>query len=273
MIHNFTRIFGKQTLSLCLGVGLVVGGAAMSAQAIQIGDRVWCDTNANGIQDVGEPGVNGVLVELFSCDGQFIMSTNTAVGPNGQDGWYMFIHDYDLYGTYYVKFHAPPGTIFTSQNQGSDPAADSNADPITGIAACTTAHDSTQDAGLICEPQGPGTGTPGYWVNHPQAWTVNSIVIGGVTYTKAQAIALMQLPVSKDKRLTMIPSLICAKLNVLAGCNSGCIADTIVHADAWMATYGGSPVKASSAAWSIGSPLNGELDAYNNGLLCAPHRN
>ena len=30
-------------------------------------------------------------------------------------------------------------------------------------------------------PCSPGTGTPGYWMNHPDAWPVEGIVIGGVT--------------------------------------------------------------------------------------------
>ncbi|MFT3894745.1 MAG: hypothetical protein QM730_24205 [Anaerolineales bacterium] len=38
---------------------------------------------------------------------------------------------------------------------------------------------------------GPGTGTPGYWKNHPEAWPVSSITIGEQTFTKDQAIALM----------------------------------------------------------------------------------
>ena len=28
----------------------------------------------------------------------------------------------------------------------------------------------------------------------------------------------------------------------------------------------------ASAAWAAGEPLHQTLDAYNNGLLCAPHR-
>ena len=41
-----------------------------------------------------------------------------------------------------------------------------------------------------------------------------------------------------------------------------------------MAIYGpvGSNVAASSAAWVAGEPLHKQMDAYNNGLLCAPHR-
>jgi hypothetical protein len=41
-----------------------------------------------------------------------------------------------------------------------------------------------------------------------------------------------------------------------------------------MITYGPVPrlVKANSAAWRMGEPIASRLDAYNNGLLCAPHR-
>ena len=49
---------------------------------------------------------------------------------------------------------------------------------------------------------GPGTGTPGYWKNHPNAWPVATIIVGGVPYTKAQAIAWLS-KVGKDKTTTI----------------------------------------------------------------------
>ncbi len=118
----------------------------------------------------------------------------------------------------------------------------------------------------------PGTGTPGYWQNHPDAWPVQEITIGGVTYTKAEAIAIIAAPVAKDKVYTMFPALVSAKLNVMIGNDPSCIQQTIDCADQWMATYGGHPVKANSQAWQQGEPLYCQLDAYNNGLLCAPSR-
>jgi hypothetical protein len=41
-----------------------------------------------------------------------------------------------------------------------------------------------------------------------------------------------------------------------------------------MATYGpvGTKVAASSSAWKVGEPHHRALDNYNNGRLCAPHR-
>jgi hypothetical protein len=119
----------------------------------------------------------------------------------------------------------------------------------------------------------PGTGTPGYWKNHPEAWPVDEITIGGLIYSKDQAIPLMKED-KHDKTTTMFRSLVAAKLNVLIGNDSSCIAETIAAADEWMVTYGpvGSDVKANSAAWKEGEPLYLMLDDYNNGLLCAPSR-
>ena len=83
----------------------------------------------------------------------------------------------------------------------------------------------------------------------------------------------MSKPEKGDKTLTVFRHLVSAKLNVLIGNESSCINGDITLADAWMALHPvGSGVKASSAAWTeIGGTAN-KLDNYNNGLLCAPHR-
>jgi hypothetical protein len=121
---------------------------------------------------------------------------------------------------------------------------------------------------------GPGTLTLGYWKNHPNAWPVSSITIGGTVYTKAQAINWMSTPVQGDKTKTMFAQLVSAKLNVILGNESGCIDQTIADADAWMALHPvGSGVGGGTTAWNIGAPLASQLDLYNNGFLCAPHQN
>ena len=120
----------------------------------------------------------------------------------------------------------------------------------------------------------PGTGTPGYWKNHPGAWPVQTIVVGGIEYTKAQALVWLG-KVGKDKTTTMFSSLVPAMLNVMIGNRSDCIASTIDLANDWMETYGpvGSAIAASSPAWAAeGEILHRQMDSYNNGQLCAPHR-
>lgn len=126
----------------------------------------------------------------------------------------------------------------------------------------------------IAEP--PGVATPGYWKNHPDDWPVEEITIGGVPYNKDDAISYMNTPPKGDMTYVMFNALVSAKLNV-AACNpSDCIDGTIAAADTWMVNYG--PVGAGVTAggpdspWREGEPLKNELDAYNNGLMCAPSR-
>lgn len=133
-------------------------------------------------------------------------------------------------------------------------------------------HDSQWDVYVICEPP-PGTGTPGYWKNHRNAWPVDSIMIGGTNYSVKEAISNLKKPEKGDKLRTMFRALVAAKLNVLVGNEDSCIADTIEAADNWMTTNGpigsDNKVHADSVAWSVGEPLAWLLDTYNNGNLCA----
>ena len=229
---------------------------------------VWNDTNNNGIQDAGETGIEGAKVFVCQvCDGTDTIAIET--GPNGS--YSLFVPG----GAYTIAVLIPTGTQASPSNVGDD-TLDSDGIPNgTGYSvALVGATGFATDFGFFTpSTQQPGTGTPGYWKNHPEAWPVSSITVGGVTYTKAQAIAWLG-KVGKDKTTTMFSSLVPAMLNVLIGNDGSCVNSTIVAANTWMATYGpvGSNVAASSYAWTIGEPLHIQMDSYNNGLLCAPHR-
>jgi trimeric autotransporter adhesin len=47
---------------------------------IEIGNRVWNDANRNGVQDAGEAGINGVIVELYDGATKVGTSTTNATG-------------------------------------------------------------------------------------------------------------------------------------------------------------------------------------------------
>jgi hypothetical protein len=228
---------------------------------------VWFDTNHNGIQDAGEAPIADAVVTL----GESSTATN-------EFGVYEFTVEP---GTYEIVVQIPPGTQATLSNVGPDDAADSDGvpddvgnsrAPVTLVSKAV--FNATTDFGFwIPAEQGPGTGTPGYWKNHPEAWPVQSITVGDVVYTKAEAIEWLEKP-GKDKAVTMFSSLVPAMLNVLAGNDDGCVASTIVAANEWMKVSGpvGRGVHAASLAWKLGEPLHRQLDNYNNGMLCAPHR-
>jgi hypothetical protein len=130
-------------------------------QPARLGDFVWRDTNGNGQQDPGEPGVNDVTATLLqnTPSGPVVIATTTTAPNGGQDGFYQFTNLPP--GEYVVVFsNLPASTGFTSPNQGDD-ATDSDANQITGRSAPVTLSpgDSVQtvDAGLV-EVTTPQTG-------------------------------------------------------------------------------------------------------------------
>ncbi|NWJ98555.1 MAG: carboxypeptidase regulatory-like domain-containing protein, partial [Chloroflexi bacterium] len=115
-------------------------------QPASLGDLVWLDTNQNGIQDVGETGVAGVVVTLFDSAGNQIAVTTTNASGN-----YLFTNLTP--GTYSIGFTPPTGYIFSPAGQGGNPTTDSNPNINTGrtglINLAAGQNDLTVDAGIF----------------------------------------------------------------------------------------------------------------------------
>jgi hypothetical protein len=251
-----------------------VAAAPASAQDVcpsgGVCGTVFDDANNDGVFQEGTEGVlEGVKVFVcVLCDGTDTIETET--GPDGT--FALFVEGGQ---TATISVLIPTGSQASPPNVGDD-GSDSDGVPDGGGFSVVTHlvdHTATDFGFFTPAVEQPGTGTPGYWKNHPEAWPVASITVGGVTYTKAQAISWLK-KVGKDKTTTMFSSLVPAMLNVMIGNDGSCVNPTIAAANAWMATHGpvGSGVHASSAAWTDGEPLHIILDNYNNGRLCAPHR-
>lgn len=222
-----------------------------------IGDRVWLDSDGDGIQDPIELGINGVSVTHINDQGYAVDGAITA-----GDGMYLLpveagTHDVQVD----VANFAPGGALYGMvSTTGGD----------LQTYTVTNANVLTFDFGYR-PANPPGTGTIGYWKTHPQAWPVSSITIGGVSYTKSQAIAIMNTPGRGDKTYDLFAQLVAAKLNVYMGNESSCVEDAIMAADAWLvANPVGSNVRGRK--WQPIEPVHALLDSYNNGNLCAPSR-
>ena len=125
----------------------IVGDCAIRREpfkqtSILLGNRVWLDKNKNGIQDVGEPGVGGVCVNLYDANNKLVQQTTTDT-----NGFYGFNVDA---GTYTVEFVKPKYLDFTQANVGDDDH-DSDADPSSGRTqtVSVTKDDLSRDAGLV----------------------------------------------------------------------------------------------------------------------------
>jgi protocatechuate 3,4-dioxygenase beta subunit len=85
-----------------------------------LGDFVWEDLNADGIQDAGEPGIENVTVTLLDDNGNTVGSTTT-------DGTGFYEFTGVVPGDYVVVFGTPSGYEATPANQGGDDELDSDA--------------------------------------------------------------------------------------------------------------------------------------------------
>lgn len=95
-----------------------------------IGNFVWFDRDQDGRQDVGEPGLNGVVVALYDGNGFFLSSTVTDISGN-----YIFEGlDTDPSGKVYEVFFKLPVGFRYSPNAGIISGSDinSDADEISG---------------------------------------------------------------------------------------------------------------------------------------------
>ncbi|WP_217594752.1 SdrD B-like domain-containing protein [Cohnella sp. GbtcB17] len=121
---------------------------------VSLGDFVWSDRDFDGIQDGGEPGVEGVTVKLYDA-----ADLTTAIGTTATDadGKYLFANLWP--GDYVVQFILPSDEyMFTHALSGPDRLIDSNADddasgtsfgfsqPVTLV---SDQDDLTIDAGLV----------------------------------------------------------------------------------------------------------------------------
>jgi protocatechuate 3,4-dioxygenase beta subunit len=138
-----------QTVVTSLGVGETDRtwdlGIYLAEPPATIGDRVWYDTDRDGIQDVGESGVAGVTVQLLNASGAVVATTAT-----NKNGSYLFENLPP--GNYAVQFVPPAGYTISPQNAGNTPALDSDVDPATGRTAATPLQtgetDRTWDLGI-----------------------------------------------------------------------------------------------------------------------------
>ncbi len=106
---------------------------------VGIGDRVWVDSDRDGIQDLAEPGLPGIQVELLDTNDQPAYDTDLLVvlpQITVEGGYYFF--DNLVPGNYRIRFTLPDGYVPTLANQGLLEGRDSDADTTTHLTAAFT---------------------------------------------------------------------------------------------------------------------------------------
>lgn len=140
----------------------VSGGVPMAGDTVctalalgKIGNFVWFECDGNGVQDPGEDGVEGIVVNLYGASGDFVFTTTT--DANGE-----YEIDNILAGNYYVEFVISGANIFIQAMQGPDATLDSDVTGANGYGTTNTmliegasCDFDNWDAGItICTPVG-----------------------------------------------------------------------------------------------------------------------
>ncbi len=94
-----------------------------------IGNFVWMDNNGNGLQDSGEPGINGCTITLFDAsNNQIGLPHISTFNMASQPGYYQFCGL--TAGSYYLVVTPPAGLMLTVQNNSNN-ALNSDINPVT----------------------------------------------------------------------------------------------------------------------------------------------
>lgn len=108
-------------------------------QSASLGNYVWFDANANGIQDSTESGISGVTVTLIDALTGLVLSSKVT----DSSGYYLFgaTDGVQINGSYKIVLNNPSdylsggplyGISLTSTSSGSDDAIDSDASTVSG---------------------------------------------------------------------------------------------------------------------------------------------
>jgi len=258
------------------GLGLALNGACNGDEVGEGGDG-YLYVNFNGVLPAGS-----ILTQV---DLGSVQGTGTATT---QEGW-----EIDISTT-------GPGGPWSPFSKGVGDGTNNTGDNITiGGLTLPTANlvlrfkknldapgNATTDNDYVVksvttsyeEVEGGCTFTQGYWKTHAfgrkDKWPVDNLDIGGINYSKAELVAIMQAPTAGNGIMSLVQQLIAAKLNILNGAASSSIASAIADADALIDGAGDKiepPYDSPYLAPSVTSALNDELTDYNEGITGPGH--
>jgi len=136
--------------------GLYSSGNVVNSGTGSIGNFVWFDANANGIQDAGEPGLPGIVLKIVTRTAEGVSSTDmTTTDANGR---FLFTvccparMKCRSVSSAYVPTVAGRAIATTTCPDGTWTACDSNTSPTTVVLGGLVPTDLSVDFGLVAPP-------------------------------------------------------------------------------------------------------------------------
>jgi len=143
---NFTGQTGLINLGVDEDITNVDAGVY---QKVKIGNNIWLDINADGIQDISEVGLAGVTVRLLDENGNAVNNPATGlpyIVQTDTSGEYIF--DGLTPGTYSVNIVNQDGYSLSRVQSGDNTESDSNFDIVTGNSSLITLTSGQEDMSI-----------------------------------------------------------------------------------------------------------------------------
>ncbi|GEM_PF-5085114 len=106
------------------------------------GNYVWYDTDSDSVQDAGEPGAEGVMVNVYDATGTTLLGSL----PTGANGLYRVGRS----GAANTVLEIDPALTLVTALQGGNPALDSNFSPANNrVTVSPNGIDDSIDAGIV----------------------------------------------------------------------------------------------------------------------------
>src|SRR3990172_896993 len=108
-----------------------------------------------------------------------------------------------------------------------------------------------------------------YWRSHPEAFSIENITIGDLSYTKAEAIAMLKIK-AQDEATALLQEFFTALFNTLNGADSSAIEATLVEAKGWLSLHSSGDDLTDSDRQQAQTLIQALMD-YNNGVAGPGH--
>ncbi len=146
---------------------------------------------------------------------------------------------FDWVGQIY-RFENPVMVLFYGESWGLT----LDSDYVAHIAFHFLGEEAVLSFDLVCGEAGsepepdiePCRMSPGFWKNNPEAWPVETLLLGGIEMDQEQLIHIMSRPIRSNGSLLMARELVAAKLNVANGCDTS-INPVIEDADLFLMAH------------------------------------
>ena len=128
--HSKGRVLIAAALAAIAGVATLIGtagsnptpsaaalGSDLGLGNLTLGNLVWNDKNDNGVHDNGEPGIDGVNIDIFAADPSTGDRINSSLGTATTAGGGLYQFTGLSAGAYYLEFNAP-GYVSSTDHSG-----------------------------------------------------------------------------------------------------------------------------------------------------------